>query len=250
MPWPPAVLVSLAVTTIALRLRALAPSGAAAALPIGTLVLIGLGWQGGAILLAFFLPASALSRLWPAAGGAGDAKGDRRDAWQVVANGAAPALAAILLQPERALVACAAGFAAAAADTWATTTGAHSARLPRHLLSGARVPTGTSGAVSLAGCTGAAFGAALVAAAAWPAIGAGAAVVVVLIGWCGMLLDSLLGATVQARYRCPACAVATERRIHRCGSRTDLAGGVRWVDNDGVNALTTVAATLAGWMIR
>lgn len=249
VPWPQAILVSLAVTVIALRMRALALDGAAAALPLGAAVLAGLGWQGGAVLLAFFLPGSALSRLWPAPHATGDAKGDRRDAWQVLANGAAPTLAAIMLPPDRALVACAAGFAAAAADTWATTTGAHSATLPRHLLTGTRVPSGTSGAITWAGCTGALAGAGLVGAAALPGVGAGPAVTVVLIGWGGMLLDSLLGAAAQGRYRCPACAAATERAVHRCGNRSELIGGVRWLDNDGVNAMATLAATLAGWII-
>lgn len=248
MPWPQAVLVSLLVTLTAFRVRALTAGGAAAALPVGALVLAGLSWQGGAVLLAFFLPGSALPRLWPAEAGAGDAKGDRRDAWQVLANGAAPALAALLLPPERALAACAAGFAAAAADTWATTTGAHSASLPRHLLSGARVPAGTSGAVTLMGSTGAILGAGVVGAAAWPGLGAGQVAAVVLIGWGGMLLDSLLGAAAQSRYRCVTCDVSTERRVHRCGTRSELIGGVRWLDNDGVNAIATIVATISGWL--
>lgn len=249
MPWLPAILVSLGVTAVAVRMRALAPSGGAAAFPLGAAVLAGLGWQGGAVLLAFFLPSSAVSRLWPAASPSEDAKGDRRDAWQVLANGAAPALAALLLPPERALFACAAGFAAAAADTWATTVGAHGARPPRHLLSGARVPAGSSGAVTLLGSGGAAVGAGIVATAAWPTMGAGPAALVIIIGWGGMLLDSLLGAGAQARYHCPACEVSTECAVHRCGSRSRLVGGTRWLDNDGVNAVTTTVATLAGWLI-
>ena len=58
-----------------------------AAWVVGTLVLSGSGWEGGAVLAAFFVSSSLVSRL------AGhrvtadlDPKGDRRDAWQVIAK--------------------------------------------------------------------------------------------------------------------------------------------------------------------
>ena len=38
----------------------------------------------------------------------------------------------------------------------------------------------------------------------------------------------------------------TERRIHRCGNITRPAGGVPWLDNDGVNAAATLAGALLG----
>ena len=67
-----------------------------------------------------------------------------------------------------------------------------------------------------------------------------------LYGSAGMLLDSLLGATLQGRFRCDACAEATERRVHRCGAPTRRVGGLRWISNDAINAITTIAMTAAG----
>ena len=34
--------------------------------------------------------------------------------------------------------------------------------------------------------------------------------------------------------------------MHRCGTRTTCTGGVSWLTNDGVNAITTAAGALAG----
>jgi uncharacterized membrane protein len=73
--------------------------------------------------------------------------------------------------------------------------------------------------------------------------------VVAIGGAAGAMADSLLGATLQERRWCDACALATERRVHDCGTRTRLAGGLAWMDNDAVNLLATltgavVAATL------
>ena len=64
-------------------------------------------------------------------------------------------------------------------------------------------------------------------------------------GIVGSLVDSLLGATCQAVYRCPRCGTDTERRVHSCGARTVHVRGLRWLDNDAVNALSTVAGALA-----
>ncbi|MDX2194152.1 MAG: DUF92 domain-containing protein, partial [Gemmatimonadales bacterium] len=83
----------LAVLAAARAVRALTPDGIAAAAMVGAAVAAGGGPAGIAALLAFFVGASAVSRLvrGPSDTG-GDAKGEERDAWQVLANGGAAAL--------------------------------------------------------------------------------------------------------------------------------------------------------------
>ena len=242
-----AAIVSGAVSAIAWRVGALRPSGGMAAGVVGTAVLSAVGWPGGLILMAFFLPSSAVSRLWPAPASSLDAKDDRRDGWQVLANGGAPAAAALAVGLDAAPWVLAAGLAAAAADTWATAVGARSRTPPRHLLRGQVVPPGTSGGVSLLGSLGAAAGAALVSLAAVPLLGWRAAAVVCTIGFGGMLLDSIFGAALQGRFHCDQCSADSERTHHRCGRPTQHLGGFAWLTNDGVNALATTAATAAGW---
>jgi uncharacterized protein (TIGR00297 family) len=229
---------------------------------VGGAVVAGAGWWGGAMLASFFLSSSALSRL----PGEGDgariaARGSRRDAVQVVANGGVAATLAVGLvaAPVELAPALFAGYAgaiaAAAADTWATEIGSRFGGAPRSLRTGQRVPAGTSGAVSAAGSLGAVGGAALVAIAA--ATGAqvgwtptfGQPFVVAVAGVVGALADSLLGATVQAAYLCPNCKLATEQRVHCCGASTMLIKGFRLVDNDAVNFAATGCGAVAAALL-
>jgi len=93
------------------------------------------------------------------------------------------------------------------------------------------------------------LGGALVVGLTWAVLGGGwrGLPVALLAGLGGSLADSLLGATVQALYRCPICGALTEAEVHRpCGQRTDLARGHRWITNDAVNALSTLAGALLG----
>jgi uncharacterized membrane protein len=142
-------------------------------------------------------------------------------------------------------------LAAAAADTWATGMGSLSRRPPRDILKGVVVPPGTSGGVTWIGTTGGLVGAALVAlagAATWRSAPTALYPVATGVGLIGMLLDSVLGSGVQARFHCPACKRDTERRTHRCGSPTSHRKGWSWLDNDGVNGIATAAAAGLGWL--
>ena len=235
---------------LAWRAGNLTGDGAVAATVVGTLVLAGTGWQGGAVLAAFFVSSSAIGRLLPAR--AGDAKGERRDRHQVVANGGPAALAALAplvgnFDPSLALCMVTGSLAAAAADTWATSLGSLSPSPPRRLFLGPTVPPGTSGGMTPVGTLGGLAGAAVVAATgALAAGGARLAVVGTLVGFAGMVADSALGAAAQGRFHCPACGAASEWKVHRCGTRTIPKGGMAWLDNDGVNlAATAFAAALA-----
>jgi uncharacterized membrane protein len=67
---------------------------------------------------------------------------------------------------------------------------------------------------------------------------------VALGGILGALLDSLLGATVQARRWCAMCGRETERMTHDCGTATRLLRGWAWLDNDLVNFLSNAAGGL------
>jgi uncharacterized membrane protein len=180
-----------------------------------------------------------------------DPKGSRRDAAQVLANGGAAAIGAAAAvaagEPGLALWIATAALAAAAADTWATSLGSRSRVAPRHLLSGRRIPPGTGGGVTLFGNGAALAGAAITSAAAAvvshdPALLAAG----IIIGVIGMLADSALGGSLQARFRCPACGTASEWPVHRCGTVTIHEGGVPWLTNDLVNALATALAALLG----
>ena len=63
-------------------------------------------------------------------------------------------------------------------------------------------------------------------------------------GLAGSLVDSLLGASVQAIYFCPACAKETEKTTHGCGTPTQHRRGWRWLNNDAVNFVSSLIGAL------
>jgi uncharacterized protein (TIGR00297 family) len=152
------------------------------------------------LLLAFFVLSTLLSR-----------RGTARNERQVIANGGIAALAALAGN----WLWFAGALAAANADTCATEIGRFSPTSPRLITNGARVPAGTDGGMTLLGTTAGIAGAGLIAALSY-VFGQRGALAIAVAGVVGMLVDSLLGATVQ--------------------------GKVRWMDNDVVN----LAATLTG----
>ena len=247
-----AVLFAGAVAALAYRFGALTRSGALAAFVVGTIVFATLGYGGAAVLFAFFIPSTLLSRLGRARKSAlrDVGKHGARDAWQVLANGGVAAAAALLaLRFGLPLAAAFAGaFAAAAADTWGTEIGTLSRAAPRSILSLRPMATGLSGGVTLAGSAATVGGAlcvAFVAACAslapfW-AVAAG--------GVAGALTDSLLGAGVQALRWCPACSRECETDPHSCGTPTVLRRGYGWLENDAVNFAATCCGAIVAALL-
>jgi uncharacterized protein (TIGR00297 family) len=236
-----AALIALA----AYRAGALSAGGAAAAFVVGAIVFGALGWPGAAVLFAFFLPSTLLSRFGAARKRALRelAKQGPRDAWQVLANGATASLAAIFVLHGGLRFACAfaGAFAAASADTWGTEIGTLSRRPPVSALTLRPVAPGMSGGITPLG-TLATLGGALCVALVAGLAGVAPVAPVVLGGVLGAAADSLLGASLQALRWCPSCARECETNPHDCGTQTQLRRGLRWLENDGVN----LAATLCG----
>jgi uncharacterized protein (TIGR00297 family) len=250
------LLASGAVAGLAWWRGSLAPSGAWLALLVGTAVWAGGGAPWFCALMAFFVTSTLLGRVGRARKEATKrefSKGDTRDGWQVLSNGGVAALAAIAmaLEPRPMFAAAFVGaLATANADTWATELGVLSAGDPISIARLRRVPRGTSGAVSLLGLAATVGGAALIGLVSGLLTGgARAAARITLVataaGTLGSLADSLLGATAQAAYRCPACARETEGPRHHCCAATTRTRGLAFVGNDVVNAVATLLGAIA-----
>ncbi len=247
--------IATAIVIVARSVRTLSFSGAAAAVMLGT-ICVAAGWSWGVLLVAFFLSSSLLSRIGEArklANTSGTAeKGGERDASQVLANGgvfAAFAMASIAFPSPDWILPAIGALAASTADTWATEIGTLLARQPRHILTWKTVPTGTSGGISLHGTAAALLGAAWIAAIARLAgFPESAALAAITGGFAGALLDSLLGAGAQSRRWCAQCGTGTERRVHGCGAETTANGGFSWLDNDMVNAMSSVGGAIVGFL--
>jgi len=244
-----------AVATMAYGARLLTAGGAIAASAVGAASMLGgTGWV--VALLFFFVTSSALSR-WRGAErerllGSIIEKGNRRDAVQVLANGAVFAIAAAMSVNGDVATWQAVGagaIAAATADTWSTEIGTVLGGAPRLILSGRRVPPGTSGGVtipgSMAGIVAAVLAAVVVSRMDWVV----PVYAVVAGGVAGALVDSVIGATVQERRWCPRCAVETERGAHSCGTQTTHRGGIPGCNNDIVNLMSTIAGAAVTWTL-
>lgn len=249
----------------AYRKEAVSRSGAVAGFLVGTAIFVGSGVLGWVLLMWFFGSSTLIGKLMTTEKRRAvnrHEKGSRRDWVQVGANGGLPAIASIyfaLSGDPLGLLAAAAALASATADTWASEIGALSSRAPRSIITFRRIPTGTSGGVTLLGTAASAGGSVSVAllffvgalfsgatpqwdgvitasqgAAATLRIAAG---VVALAGFFGSVVDSLLGATLQAQYRDDQGEV-TERRE---GNR--LVRGFAPVTNDLVNAVSGLLVT-------
>jgi uncharacterized protein (TIGR00297 family) len=218
---------SAAVAFAAYRRAALTRSGAWAATVIGVILVLA-GWRWLALVGAFFVTSSILTRLEspaPATRRSTDRAGRR---WQqVVANGgiaaAAATVSALAAWPQGFGVAAGA-IAAATADTWATEGGRWSSAPPRLITTGRSVSPGVSGGVTAAGTLASVAASLFIAAVALalgavPHAGATGGAGLAMAGWIavagltGSLFDSVLGATVEGRWP--------------------------WLDNDMVNVFAT-----------
>ncbi len=241
-------LLAILIAFAAYRAHSLSRSGAVGAAIVGAVIFGIGGWQWAVLLLTFFITSTGLTRAFKTRKrdlNEKFSKGGQRDIGQVFGNGGLAMLFAGLWYffPGEAWVwaAFAASLAAVNADTWATELGVLNPHPPRMVTNLSKVvEKGTSGGISLMGTLASLAGSGLIGILAVifspipvsPYLG----ILIALAGLGGSLFDSLLGATAQAIYHCPACDKETERYpLHTCGTQTTLKRGWPWLDNDWVN---------------
>ncbi|HJV44772.1 MAG TPA: DUF92 domain-containing protein [Bacillota bacterium] len=255
------VILSFVIAEAAYRKGSLSKDGKFAAYFVGSAIFAfgSIYWYG--LLLFFFFSSTLLSRYRKEQKRKVEdlfAKTGRRDAWQVMANGGLGVVVTILnyFLPSYGWMAFYLGILSTVnADTWGTELGVLSSSKPRHILTWNRVEKGTSGGVSSLGMVGTFLGALFMGASAmffyflenhtYQPFFLGASV---LGGVGGALVDSLLGATIQEMYFCRNCHQQTERISH-CGRQTDKIRGIKGMNNDVVNLLSSVAGGSLAWLL-
>jgi uncharacterized protein (TIGR00297 family) len=188
--------------------------------------------------------------------GGAQGKGGARNWPHILANGGLASIVAVcnLVAPSSALGALFLGaVSTSAADTVATELGLLSDSQPRLITHPSRVVRpGTSGGVSPLGFIGAAFASLVIALAAviLGILSDGFLILPVcfLGGLFGAVVDSLIGAAIQRRGYCVICLKPTEALKH-CGERTRPTEGSRYIENNIVNVLSTVAGAAGGLAI-
>ena len=249
--------VNIAVGYAAYRRRSVSFSGMLGGIVVGTVFFVAGGLFFWLILMTFFATSTVL-------GGVGKkskqqaekivAKGDTRDLIQVLANAGVGIIAAALYRitgEHLWIAAFAASFAAANSDTWASEIGMMSKNQPVSILTLRPLEKGTSGGVSALGVLASAGGSLTIALVFY--IGYGllfdftpfafrAAAYITIAGFAGSLVDSLIGASLQAQYLCATSGATTEKRFES-GTPNELLRGVPIINNDMVNFLSGLCAT-------
>ncbi|HEU5102617.1 MAG TPA: DUF92 domain-containing protein [Roseiflexaceae bacterium] len=261
------LLLSILIGGLAYWRGSLTLSGWLGAVIVGTSTFGFGGWTWGVTLIAFFVSSSALSHFRQARkqaiAGEKFEKSGRRDLAQTLANGGLGAGLALAYnlsgEPNLLLAAFVGLMATVTADTWATELGVLSPHPPRLVTTARAVEPGTSGGITAYGLMASAAGALLIGGVAtvlaaiergafWPWLLPAA----LLAGLAGSLADSLLGATVQVIYRAPGGG-ETERQFSPIGVANPRLRGWRWMNNDLVNLLSSVAGALVAagifWLI-
>lgn len=215
--------VNAAVAGLAYAARSIDVPGALSAVFIGTLITLGIDLRAFAVMAAFFVVGSAVTKLGyrlKAARGIAQEKGGARGWRNAWANGGVPCALALLAGltggrvHELFVLAYAASVATAAADTCSSEIGKAYGRRTFLITTLRPVPPGTEGAVSLEGTLGGLAGGLLVAAvgAALGLYSLPAAWLVGFAGLLGSLAESVIGTVAERR---------------------------GWLDNDQLNALNT-----------
>jgi uncharacterized protein (TIGR00297 family) len=234
--WLVALVIAYAAAALIVGIRWLDAPGAVCTGLVGAGTVALGGWSWTAPVTAFFVTGSLLTKYRRAK----PTRGMRR-LRQVVVNGVYPVLLPAigfgLTRDDSWFWASTGAIAAANADSWATEFGRLSRRLPVSLSTGRRVATGTSGAVSLVGSVATVLGGLLIGVIGAAVDEPGLIVAGIASGVTGSLFDSVLGATVQGLYFCPPCKQRVDDPEH-CEAGLKLYSGIRWIDNDVVNAMS------------
>lgn len=255
LQWPLPIIILTAgmalIAFIAYSLKSLTLGGAVSAFFMGLIILWTLGFAGFLLFFLFFISCTAVGKISKAVREVENVrevmekKGHTRDFMQVLANGLMATIAALLWTfsfETKALVMFGAVVAEATSDTFAGEIGRLSKRQPVSILNFRPVPKGLSGGVSALGLAAALLSSALIA-LFWYLwfydVTVLQAVLVGALGFAGCLVDSYLGAGVQAIYYDPKTKQFSEDS-EKDGRKLELSRGIRWVDNDVVNLISNI----------
>ena len=232
------LLIIILVLFIAHKKRHLSFSGLVSA-AIMAIFLLGFGNNSYLFpLVIFFITSSALSfiRIENI-----NKKNSNRNINQVFANGGSALFICILnyFLPHDIFYPCfLASVAAANSDTWGTELGKLSKLNPIDIISGNKVPHGTSGGITIIGTIGSLFGSITIGILGYLFINDKMITILVITsGFLSSLVDSIIGSTNQARFISPEGAVITEKHE----ANYFLYTGSKIINNNTVNLFCTIS---------
>lgn len=280
------VLMSGVITLVSLRLHLLTLAAGLGAVIVGTLAFWLGGWALWLLLMWFFASSNIASRIavrytlqrrmqGVRTGNVGPMdqgrekqpqirsrkKHEPRKLRQVLANSIpflACAIAYAVLGNPWLLVVSAGALAASTADTWASEVGVYSAKPPVSILTRKPMQRGLSGGVSTLGLGATVVGSVVTALLAMLLFSVGgysvptgldAFALVAIAGVVGSLVDSVLGARIQAKYRSGDEAILVEVPPAGGLACSALVSGYAWVTNDAVNFMSGTVVVVMGLLL-
>ena len=245
------VIFALIISILSFRLKFLTLNGSLTQFILGSLIfgLGGLKWS--VPIIVFFFLSSILSKLRRRLNPNVETyfeKSGTRDMFQVLANGGIGGILIIMSRfyhSELLYEVYVSYLAAFCADTWATELGTIKKMKTVNILNFKPVEQGVSGGVSITGMMGTVLGAFIIPLSSLSWISKNIFIfllIVTVAGIIGSLVDSMLGALVQAQFKCDICGKITEKKFH-CNQNSKLVHGTYWINNDIVNF---TAGTIGG----
>lgn len=235
------ILISIPFIYYTYHKKSLTLDGAVVASLLGLWVL----WFAGPVwlipLFFFFITSTLLGRFNKNKIEASDMKqGKARDAWQVLCNGGIYAVLATFAHHDIVLHFMIISIAICTSDTWSSEIGIYYHWKTYDILRMRPVPVGLSGGVSLPGTIGGLGGAFAMSILGNILISNQLYInfifYITIFGFAGMLLDSILGAGLQARYK----NLQNHDISDSAGEHQVLHSGWRWMTNDVVNMLSNL----------
>ncbi len=229
---------AIAFVWFTVRRRALTWDGAITAAVMGLWILFFAGKNLLWPLFFFFVSSTLIGKWTKGRTVVSDVKhGKARDYRQVICNGGIYALLSTFLSSNMGM-AMVISLAVSTADTWASEIGIYFRGRTYDVWHWRPIPVGLSGGVSWAGTSGGLLGALATSVVTMASLhynlNPGTVLAFAAAGFLGMLLDSLLGATLQARYRHEETSTLTDIPT------SILHSGYRWMSNDAVNLLSNI----------
>jgi uncharacterized protein (TIGR00297 family) len=229
---------------LSIQRKMLSPGGAFTAALMGISVAVFAGFEFLILPFFFFLSSSLLGKIARSKTLQSDRKqGKARDAIQVICNGGIYWILALLLPFYPSLnVILLLSMAIACSDTWASEIGIRLKGTTYDCLRWKKLPPGISGGISLYGSLAgliAAFSIVVLAHFCVVEINLATGVLLMLLGFSGMLLDSIIGALFQARFKNSAGLSDDDT-----GKNVKLISGYRWMTNDLVNLSSNLIVCL------
>lgn len=251
---------SIIISYIAYKKQALTLSGAIGAIILGAGIFFASSFYGSFLIIIFFGSSTIFSFFKRSTKKEIEIqyeKSGRRDFYQVFANGGIGLLYSLLYfftSEPMYLILIGASFAAPNADTWASELGVLNKSFPISLRTFKRVPKGSSGAISFFGILMSLLGSLLIAFSAIiiitlsklklsPFSQSMAFLLIFLGGILGSLIDSILGATIQAIYYNESLKKETEKQFYN-GKPNLLIRGYKLFNNDFVNFTSILLSTI------